>query len=671
MQSGASTLLKASAGIPASAEAPLIIVGAGPVGVRLVKDLLARNFRRPIVMFGDEPWQPYNRVQLSSLLAGEVHIDRIGNPVEFPGREAAASAHADVLQHLGCRIAAIDPASHTVTDTFGTRYDYYKLVLATGSSAHIPNVTGTDKSGVFTLRNLRDTEALMARTARSRHVVVIGGGLLGLEAARALQRRSAQVTVVQQGTRLMNRQLDDEAAALLNRRVEGLGITTRFSAGLAEILGGDRVSGVRLRDGQLLECDTVLLATGVRPNIELARNAWIKVASGVVVDETLRTSQPDIYAIGECAEFGGRTYGVVAPGYEQSAVLADRLCGGTAAYGGSIDAAHLKVVGEAVFSVGEVVDLPSRALQREWIWRDRQGGRYRKLVTHRGRLLGALSVGESDENPRLLEAVKNNRKLRWWELLRFYRFGHCWGDASAQVALWPATTVVCQCTGVNRGQLSLCVQNGCSSVAALRQATGASSVCGSCAPLLQNLIGDAAEREPAAGAGALWTLALVVCALLLTWLFVPALTVTESLEGGERLDRFWNDGFWKQVTGFSVVGLGLVGLLMSLRKRIPLFRFGGYASWRIAHVAVGVACVLVLGMHTGLHSGHRFNQWLFVDFIAVLAVGALAGVVLGQEHRVAPALARVLRSGAVWGHVVTVWPLPVLLIFHVLTVYYF
>ena len=229
----------------APAVAPLIIVGAGPVGVRCAQELLRRGYPGQVLLFGDEPWAPYDRVRLSALLAGEVDLDGITTP----GVEGRLSSH------LGCRISHIEPLGKYVEDAQGRRFHYSRLILATGSRAHIPEVPGVDLSGVFVFRDLGDTVALLARTARSRHCVVVGGGLLGLEAARAMQRGHTQVTLVQQAPRLMNRQLDEPAAELLLRQVRELGIEVLLGAGLGGVLGAGRVSGVRLRDGRELACE--------------------------------------------------------------------------------------------------------------------------------------------------------------------------------------------------------------------------------------------------------------------------------------------------------------------------------------------------------------------------------------------------------------------------------
>lgn len=648
---------------------PLIVVGTGPVGVRFATELVMRGYRGAITLFGDEPWQPYNRVQLSALLAGDIKFEAIANPLVAD--IAANSSAPNIVQHLNCAVVAIDTDNRCVKSIDGALHRYSKLVLAIGSRAHIPNIAGVDKSGVFTLRNLRDTERLLARTARSNCIVIAGGGLLGLEAARALQRSGTRVVLVQQSEGLMSRQLDSIASELLRERVTALGIDVRLGSGLAEILGDLRVSGVKLRNGSVIECDTVLLATGIKPNIELARQHWIRVNRGIVVDDELQTSVADIYAIGECAEHRGRTYGVVAPGFEQAATLATNLTGGNARYRGSIDAAELKVVGEAVFSVGEVAEVSRHLNQREWIWRDKKNHCYRKIVTQRGRVIGALTIGANAENRRLHEAVDNHRALPWWQLLRFRGSGHCWSEGgSAQVALWPATTVVCQCMGVTRGQLSACIEQGAANLTALRECSRAATVCGGCGPLLQDLLGANAQREPIVGARYLIGFAILAALLLSLWL-LPPLPVAQSVQGGWHSGKIWNDGTAKQITGFSLLALGLLGLVMSLRKRIRAFKWIEYASWRALHVIVGALCVALLIAHTGLHGGANFNRYLLLDFIAVLAVGIGASLVLGGEHRLPPHRARALRSAVVWGHVLAVWPLPVLLIMHILTVYYF
>ncbi|MEX6501516.1 FAD-dependent oxidoreductase [Pseudomonas zhanjiangensis] len=643
------------------AEAPLVIVGAGPVGVRCAQELLRRGFPGRILLFGDEPWVPYDRVRLSALLAGEIRLDAIATPLADDGR---------LISHLGCRISRIDPASNYLEDSQGRGFCYSRLILATGSRAHVPEVGGARLPGVFVFRDLGDTAALLARTARSRHCVVVGGGLLGLEAARALQRGHTRVTLVHQAPRLMNRQLDAPGAEVLLRQVRALGVEVLLGAGLGAVLGDERVTGVRLRDGRELNCDTVLLATGIRPNIDLALAAQLRVGQGIVVDDELCTSQANIHAIGECAEHRGLTYGLVAPGFEQAAVLAARLTGEQALYRGSLQATQLKVAGLPVFSAGEAVEPLGRIRQREIQFSDPQRGAYRKLLVHRGRLRGALAVGECAESLRWLDALQHGRRITPWMLWRFRREGRLWPAASEQVAAWPTSTTVCQCMDVSRGQLSACIAAGAADLAALGRQSGAGTVCGGCKPLLHNLLGSAARRQPErAAAGLIAGAGLALLAILLMAMLPAFAAPTSVLQAG--LSWLWQDGFWRQLSGFSLLGLALLGLLMSLRKRLPRLPLGAFALWRVLHVLLGAASLGLLALHTGLDGGQNLNRWLLVDFLLLVALGALAALLLAIEHRLPAALARHGRRGLLWAHILAVWPWPALLAVHVLSVYYF
>lgn len=494
-------------------ELPLIIIGAGPVGVRLVEQLRQREYQRPVWLFGDEPHAPYNRIKLSSLLAGEIPLESIENPPFSPG-------NLRITQYIGYRITRIWPETRQITDAQQNTYDYHQLVMAVGSRPHIPHIPGVDLSGVFSFRDLKDTQALMARSARSRHCVVAGGGLLGIEAARALQRGHCQVTIIQQAPRIMDRQLDGPAAELLQLQLEAMGILVVVNAGIAEILGDPRVAGVRLRDGRTVQCDTVLLATGIRPNTELARISGIHISRGIQVNDHLETNQPGIFALGECVEHRGQTYGLVAPGHEQAAVLAERLGGGQASYQGSLQHSRLKVLDLPVFSAGEAIDPPPGVRQQTLSFHDQQRGLHRKLVLQQGRLIGALAVGECDETPRWHEALLQRRRISWLSRRRFLRRGQLWNQADNPVAAWPAQTLICQCKTINRGTLSQAMVQGCTSVEQLSAGTGAGSVCGSCRPLLAELVSSrAGQTEARHGARGLFVaslLASLLIALLLT-----------------------------------------------------------------------------------------------------------------------------------------------------------
>ncbi|MFC3150775.1 FAD-dependent oxidoreductase [Litoribrevibacter euphylliae] len=654
----------------------IVVIGSGPVGMRFVKELLTRQPLAKIQLFGNEPFQPYNRVQLSALLAGEVTRDDID--LSLPD----SHLHPN-FDYLIATIKGVDTEQKTLVDANGQRYSYDRLIFATGARAHVPNIPGVDQSGVYTFRNLKDTEFLYARVASARHVVVVGGGLLGLEAARALSRLNTKVTLVQQGSRLMNRQLDETAAELLKQQVEALGIRVITSSGVRAIHsakevipGRNSVTGVTTYYGEDIECDTVVLCAGIKPNIELARDSKLKVANGIVVNDDLQTSDKAVYAIGECCEHQGETYGLVNPGLEQAAIAADVISGGHSKYLGSLTVSRLKVVGQKVYSMGEVTDLVRRPFQTVVCFEDKQQGLYRKLVFLKGKLIGALAYGEWPELNRIQEAFKQGRTIYPWQLLTFQLTGRLWlKEQSQDVSTWPVEAVVCQCNNISQGELSHYLSTGCASVAELSEQTGAGTVCGSCKPLLSQLVehhsGESAEREKERGWMPVLFGSVMAVLLALLLIFQPEAHVSDSVQTQGWFEHIWNDGFWKQVTGFTLLGLTLIGLIMSLRKRLNWSWMGQFAYWRTLHTVLGMVCVAVLIFHTGFHLGVNLNQLLMINFLAVIALGAMAGAVVGLSHKLPISAALNVRKTWTWLHILVTWPLPALLAAHILSVYYF
>jgi nitrite reductase (NADH) large subunit len=647
-------------------DGPTVIVGMGPVGISTAQELLKRDPRHPVVLYGNEPWQPYDRVKLSALLAGEVGYAALINQLAVPEDHR-------VIQRHGCEVVALDRDACTVADSTGDVQPYANLVLAVGSRPRMPAISGIDRLGVYTFRNLSNAQALLARRVRSRHTVVLGGGLLGLEAARAMQRDHTQVTVIEHSSRLMWQQLDDEAGELLRRHVVSLGVSVLLADGVKEVLGAERVTGVRLASGRTVECDTLVVAVGIIPNVDLAAAHGLSVGRGIRVNDRMQTSDPRIYAVGECAEHRGRTYGLVAPGLEQSAVAAHCIAGGSSRYAGSMAATRLKVIDRPLFSVGAINEVEMTPSLRSVTYTRPESGEYRKLVLDRGRAVGAIVLGQDAGLARIQELVMLKRRVWPWQAARFRRRGDLWRSSSNRcVAQWPSRMVVCTCTGVTRGVLSGAAAAGCGTVEALATATRASTVCGSCRPLLTELLGGAAAVRPATTA---FRTLIVVAVLVLAALagvvgpmVVPYSAVTHLTWAWDQL---WRDGALKQASGFTLVGLSALLALLSFRKRMVGGSPARYGWWRAAHVVLGGAAVLILVAHTGLRMGSNLNWWLMASFAGMLASGATASLVMGLEHRLPASSARRVRTNAVWLHVVWLWPVPVLLTFHVLTSYYF
>jgi nitrite reductase (NADH) large subunit len=381
---------------------PLVVIGNGMAAARFVEELAKRALGRyAVAVIGEEPRLAYNRVLLSALLAREVGVSEIELKPALWWRERG------VTLRYGMRATAVDPTARKVRLSSGTQLPFSKLVFATGSRPIKLAIPGMELPGVLTFRDIDDVDTI-AKAAGAR-VVVIGGGLLGLEAAHGLAKARAQVTVVHLMDRLMERQLDERAARMLRRTVEAKGIAVRLEAETARIIGNGRVEAVELRDGSTIPADAVVVAVGIRANVELARTAGLKVNRGIAVDDHLETSVTGLHAIGECAEHRGCCYGLVQPAYEQAQVLARRLAGENATYPGSVLTTNLKVAGVNVFSAGDF--LATTAGADEIVLNDPGVGLYKKLVIADGRLIGAVLFGDIADGPWYLELIRSRSSV--------------------------------------------------------------------------------------------------------------------------------------------------------------------------------------------------------------------------------------------------------------------
>jgi nitrite reductase (NADH) large subunit len=382
---------------------PLVIVGNGMAAARLVDELVKSSLGRyAIAVIGEEPRLAYNRVLLSSVLAGETGSH------EIELKPAGWWRDRGVTVKYGCRASEIDIGRHELKIAGDESIEFSRLVLATGSTALRLNIPGHDLLGVHTFRDSRDVDLLLSLAARKKPVVVIGGGLLGLEAAYGLAKAGTPVTLLHLMDRLMERQLDAPAADLLKTLVERTGINVLLNANTARIHGETKAEGVELADGRRIEADAVVFAAGIRPNTLLAKQAGISVNRGVVVDDHLRTSADNIFALGECAEHRGICYGLVEPAYEQAGVLARHLAARDAAYQGSVVATNLKVSGVSVFSAGDFLGSDE---SESILLSDIRRGTYRKLVISDGRLTGAVLIGDTTDALWYLEMIRNRKPV--------------------------------------------------------------------------------------------------------------------------------------------------------------------------------------------------------------------------------------------------------------------
>ncbi|MBT9293242.1 NAD(P)/FAD-dependent oxidoreductase [Prosthecodimorpha staleyi] len=381
----------------------IVIIGNGMAGLRLIEELEAiAPGRHELTVIGAEPVPAYNRVLLSSVLAGETTREEIAL------RPAAWYRERGCDLRLGDPAIAFDPAARTVTLASGTTVPYDRLVLATGSRPIRLPLAGADLPGVVTFRDFADLDAIEAAAASGEGAVVIGGGLLGIEAAVGLAGRGVPVTLVHLMDRLMERQLDARGAALLARALAARGIRLRLGAQSAAIEGESRVTGLRLADGEILPAGLLCMAVGIRPETGLAAAAGLAIGRGILVDDRMQTSVPGHFAIGECAEHRGTVYGLVEPAYAQARAAAAALAGRDLAYQGSVPATNLKVSGLPVFSAGDFLGAPGT---EAIVFEDRPLGHYRKLVIRDGRLVGAVLVGDATDGLWYLDLIRDGRPI--------------------------------------------------------------------------------------------------------------------------------------------------------------------------------------------------------------------------------------------------------------------
>jgi len=463
----------------------LVVVGNGMAAGRVLEELLERApDAYAMTIFGAEPRVNYNRIMLSPVLSGEKTYD------DILIHDDAWYARHGIALHRGHEVVGIDRAAKTVITASGHEEPYDKLLIATGSVPFIIPVPGSTLPGVLSYRDLDDVNAMLSAAEKGGHAVVIGGGLLGLEAAAGLAMQGMKVTVVHLMPTLMERQLDPAAGYLLEQAIVSRGIDVITRANTKAILGDERVAGVLLEDGRELPADIVVMAVGIRPNVTLAKAAGLDCGRGVKVDDAMVTSDPDILAVGECVEHRGICYGLVAPLYDMAKVAAAGL-GGAAdrAYEGSVTATKLKVTGIDLYSAGDFAEAKDR---EEIVLRDAARGIYKRLVLKDNRIIGVVLYGETGDGAwffRLLQDGTDVSEMRETLIFGQNYVGGAPLDPTAAVAALSHEAEICGCNGVCKGKIvSAIAEKGLTTLDEVRAHTKASSSCGSCTGLVEQLL---------------------------------------------------------------------------------------------------------------------------------------------------------------------------------------
>jgi nitrite reductase (NADH) large subunit len=471
------------------AKQKLVVIGNGMAGARAVEEVLARGGGEQfdIVMFGDEIYGNYNRILLSNLLNGsQTQDDILINPLDWYRENS-------IKLHSGERVEAVDRAAKVVVSSNGVREHYDKLLIATGSRAFIPPMAGAYasegklKPGVFGYRTIDDCAAIVEYARKSKVVVTIGGGLLGLEAARAMTVLGCQSHVVHLAGHLLEMQLDATAGAILKNAMENMGIQVHLKKMTTEVKGSDRVEGLLFKDETSLDCDMVIVAAGIKPNSEIGVRAGLTVERAIVVDNHMRSvDDPDVYVVGECAQHRGRVYGLVAPLWDQGKVFADHITAKntSSVYLGSKLATKLKVMGIELASMGATE--PGEERDEVIQFTEPKKGTYKKLIVRDGRLVGSILMGDISKAAYLMQAFDRDSPLPEERLSLLFDLG----TPSAKITLdeMPADAQVCNCNGVTKSAIGTCVAAGKRSTKAVMDATRAGMGCGSCRSMVKEVV---------------------------------------------------------------------------------------------------------------------------------------------------------------------------------------
>jgi nitrite reductase (NADH) large subunit len=465
----------------------LVLVGNGMAGVRCIEEILKLDpLGFEITIFGSEPHVNYNRILLSSILQGGTSF----GDITLHDREWYERHHINL--YTGETVIEIDKHLQVVKTDQHRSVSYDQLIIATGSVPFSLPIPGADKQGVVTFRTIEDCQRMLESSQKNKSAVVIGGGVLGLEAAKGLLNLGMNVSVVHIGSYLMERQLDETAARMLQKELESQGMNFLLEKETKEIIGGFRAKGVTFNDGTEVEANLIVMAAGVRPNVQLAKNTGIETNRAILVNDYMETSVPNIYAVGECVEHRGMVYGLVQPLYEQGKALAKRICGiDGQGYEGSVLSTQLKISGIDLFSVGVIHDKDS-SNQSIKIY-DEVERVYKKVVFQDQRIIGAVLFGDTKERTKLQDMILKHQDVSDLEKVSLFPKAK---DDDFSIASIPASKIICNCNNVTKGTIQEAIQReGLTSVEEIKRCTKASSSCGGCKPLVAGLLSYIQNHE--------------------------------------------------------------------------------------------------------------------------------------------------------------------------------
>lgn len=455
----------------------LVLIGNGMAGIRAIEEILKLEPDEfDITVFGKEPHPNYNRIQLSKVLQGDTTV------ADITLNDWHWYENNNIRLYPGESVLHIDTKKQIVYTDKDRAEPYDKLIIATGSNPFMLPLPGANKIGVTAFRDIKDCETMIQYSKTYKKAAVIGGGLLGLEAARGLLNLGMEVDVIHINEYLMERQLDRAAGKLLQKELEGQGMNFLLNKQTVEILGKKQVTGLRFKNGEKIKADLVVMAVGIKPNVELAQKSGISVNRGIVVNDFMETDVPNVFAVGECAEHKGMVYGLVAPLYQQGEALAKRICGvHTGGYKGSVLSTQLKVSGVDVFSTGKIIeDENTKAIKMQDDW----NGIYKKIIVEQGKIAGAVLFGDTREGNRLLSLIKKGATVE-----EYIEANQTEESGVSLVAQMAEDEIICGCNGVTKGTIVSAIETqGLTTIDQVKGCTNASRSCGTCKSLVSDLL---------------------------------------------------------------------------------------------------------------------------------------------------------------------------------------
>lgn len=652
----------------------LVVVGNGNVSFWLLKKLGEKGYfaRNRVIVFSEEAVPAYDRISISQIFEGA----DLGS-ISFASSDQYGAAGIEL--HLDDPVEAIDTKTSTVRSRSGKSVAYDQLVFATGSRSFLPPIEGVENPNVFTYRSIQDVQEIMDRARASTSACVIGGGFLGVELVECLQKLGLTVHIIEQNPGLFPRQMDQICGQKVATILESKGVHVHLMRRCQRIRRHGEQLLLEFKDQEVLLVDMIIFAVGIRPRDELARAAGLRLGplGGIAVNSSMETSDPKIFAIGECVYLANKIYGLVSPGYQMAEVLASCLTGIRREFIDQTQAFSQSCFGIRLTSFGQHAS--GKAIQFESS--TASGLVYRKLLVKEGRLVGAYGVGDWPEISRIQKLVDQKASLSGKQIRSFEEQGSIGSSLTLDCPLqdWPNDAIVCNCLSLSKGYLCQRVARDNLNAEQLIAQTRASTVCGQCQPLVMQLARKegAVSSSPFSKRGfSVNGLALASALSLfgtLAFLAWPSIPVPASYEQAEpRLWVLLQNRTFQELSGFTVMGFSLAALLFSLRKRTLLFgRKDSMKLWYILHAVLGFLGLVAMVVHSGGTVGSHLNAVLALVFSLTIALGGLAGLGMTLSNRMSVQNGRLLRTGLAWTHILVFWIYPLLLLLHVFSSYYY